>query len=104
MPTVVAWGAGDPVATKLIDSLAHPGGNITGIFRRCHHPDHQASGLVEGDVAKNFKKSRCFGTRDDLGMTLRYEASAKVAQSIGISVQALGRFASPTISTKHLRP
>jgi len=27
---------------------------------------------------------------DDLGMTLRYEASAKVAQSLGISVQALG--------------
>jgi putative tryptophan/tyrosine transport system substrate-binding protein len=29
--TVVAFGGGDPVATHLIDGLARPGGNITGI-------------------------------------------------------------------------
>ena len=28
--------------------------------------------------------------RDDLGMTLRYQASAKAAQSLGITVQAVG--------------
>ena len=28
--------------------------------------------------------------QDDLGMTLRYQASAKVAQEMGITVQALG--------------
>src|SRR5262249_48262804 len=31
LPTVVAFGAGDPVATGLVASLAHPGGNLTGI-------------------------------------------------------------------------
>ena len=31
IPTVAALGLGDPVATGLIQSLAHPGGNITGI-------------------------------------------------------------------------
>jgi ABC-type uncharacterized transport system substrate-binding protein len=31
VPTVVFLGVGDPVATRLIDSLARPGGNITGI-------------------------------------------------------------------------
>ena len=31
VPTVVFFGVGDPVATRLIDSLARPGGNITGI-------------------------------------------------------------------------
>jgi putative tryptophan/tyrosine transport system substrate-binding protein len=30
IPTVIAWGGGDPVATGLIDGLARPGGNITG--------------------------------------------------------------------------
>ena len=28
--------------------------------------------------------------KDDLGMTLRYEASAKGAQALGVTVQALG--------------
>ena len=28
--------------------------------------------------------------KDDLGMSLRYEASAKVAQTVGVTVQALG--------------
>jgi len=31
VPTVIASGAGDPVATGLVESLARPGGNITGI-------------------------------------------------------------------------
>ncbi len=31
VPTVVFAGAGDPVATGLIDSWAHPGGVVTGI-------------------------------------------------------------------------
>src|SRR5581483_3957669 len=31
VPTVVAFGCGDPVATHLIDSLARPGGAVTGI-------------------------------------------------------------------------
>lgn len=31
VPTVIATGSGDPVVTGLVESLAHPGGNVTGI-------------------------------------------------------------------------
>src|SRR3954449_1529584 len=31
VPTVLVNGIGDPVATRLVDSLARPGGNVTGI-------------------------------------------------------------------------
>jgi putative ABC transport system substrate-binding protein len=41
-------------------------------------------------MSPKLQKVAMLWNKDDLGMTLRYEASAKVAQSIGISVQALG--------------
>ena len=31
VPTVIASGSGDPVATGLVESLPRPGGNVTGI-------------------------------------------------------------------------
>src|SRR5215831_12697924 len=31
IPTVIATGSGDPVVTGLVQSFAHPGGNVTGI-------------------------------------------------------------------------
>ena len=31
LPAVMASGTGDPVATGLVQNLAHPGGNLTGI-------------------------------------------------------------------------
>jgi putative ABC transport system substrate-binding protein len=42
IPTVIAYGAGDPVATGLVQSLARPGGNITGISDDAVRADDQA--------------------------------------------------------------
>jgi putative ABC transport system substrate-binding protein len=41
-------------------------------------------------MSPKLRKVAMLWNRDDLGMSLRYEASAKVAQSIGVTVQALG--------------
>ena len=89
IPTVGANGLGDPVETKLIDSLAHPGGNITGISDVAATLTTKRLSLLK-EMSPKLQKVAMLWNKDDLGMTLRYQASAKVAQSIGVTVQALG--------------
>ena len=89
IPTVGALGLGDPVETKLIDKLAHPGGNITGISDVASTLTTKRLALLK-ELSPNLRKVAMLWNKDDLGMTLRYEASAKVALSLGISVQPVG--------------
>ncbi len=89
IPTVGANGLGDPVETRLIDSLAHPGGNITGISDVATSLTTKRLSLLK-EMSPKLQKVAMLWNKDDLGMSLRYEASAKVAQAIGITVQALG--------------
>src|SRR6185503_17122948 len=86
IPTVVAFGAGDPVATGLIDGLARPGGNITGISDLATTLSTKRLSLLQ-QLNPKLRRVAMLWNKDDLGMSLRYEASAKVAQSIGITVQ-----------------
>jgi len=89
IPTVGAVGLGDPVETRLIDSLAHPGGNITGISDVATTLTTKRMSLLK-QIAPNLRKVAMLWNKDDLGMTLRYQASATVAQSLGVSVQPVG--------------
>lgn len=89
IPTVVAWGAGDPVKTRLIESLAHPGGNVTGISDVAAELTTKRLELLK-ELTPRLSKVAMLWNKEDLGMTLRYQASAQVAQETGITVQALG--------------
>jgi putative ABC transport system substrate-binding protein len=89
IPTIGATGLGDPVETRLIDSLAHPGGNITGISDVATTLTTKRLQLLK-EMSPKLQKVAMLWNRDDLGMTLRYEASAKVAEALGITVQAVG--------------
>ena len=89
VPTVVAWGAGDPVATNLVDGLARPGGNLTGISDNSTALSTKRLALIKQAVP-NLKRVAMLWNRDDLGMSQRYEASAGAAREIGAAVQALG--------------
>ena len=89
IPTVGATGVGDPVETRLIESLAHPGGNVTGISDVATALTTKRLSLLK-EMSPKLQKVAMLWNKDDLGMSLRYEASAKVAQSIGVTVQALG--------------
>lgn len=89
VPTVVAYGGGDPVATHLIDGLARPGGNITGISDNATTLSTKRLALIKQAVPK-VQRVAMLWNKDDLGMSMRYEASAGAARSIGVTVQALG--------------
>jgi putative ABC transport system substrate-binding protein len=89
IPTIGALGLGDPVETKLINSLAHPGGNITGISDVAATLTTKRLSFLK-QLLPDLRKVAMLWNQDDLGMTLRYQASASVADSLGISVQALG--------------
>jgi putative ABC transport system substrate-binding protein len=89
VPTVVAVGAGDPVATHLIDSLAHPGGNLTGISDNASILSTKRLALIKQAVPK-LQRVAMMWNRNDLGMSQRYEASAGAAQALGVTVLPLG--------------
>lgn len=89
VPTVLAIGAGDPVATGLVASLAHPGGNVTGISDNAATLSTKRLGLLKQAVP-SARKVAMLWNREDLGMTLRYQASADAAKALNISVLPLG--------------
>jgi putative ABC transport system substrate-binding protein len=87
-PTV-ASGAGDPVSTGLVDSLARPGGNITGISDVSAELTPKRMELLK-QMAPTLKRVAMLWNATDLGMTMRYRASEIGANALGISVQPLG--------------
>jgi len=89
VPTVIATGSGDPVVTGLVQSLAHPGGSVTGIADDAAALSTKRLGLLKA-VAPQLRRVAMLWNKDDRGMTQRYDASAKAAQELGVTVQALG--------------
>jgi putative tryptophan/tyrosine transport system substrate-binding protein len=87
--TVIASGSGDPVATGLVASLARPGGNVTGISDDAAALSTKRLGLLKA-MLPQLRRVAMLWNKDDLGMSLRYDASAKAAQDIGVTVQPLG--------------
>ena len=89
IPTVIAYGSGDPVATGLVNSLAQPGGTITGISEDAALLSTKRLSLLRS-LSPNIRKVAMLWNKNDLGMSLRYEASAKAARDLDVTVQALG--------------
>ena len=89
VPTVIASGSGDPVATALVESLARPGGNVTGIADDASMLSTKRLSLLKA-LLPQMRRVAMLWNKDDRGMSLRYDASAKAAQELGVAVQALG--------------
>jgi putative tryptophan/tyrosine transport system substrate-binding protein len=89
IPTVVAFGVGDPVATGLVVNLARPENNITGISDVATTLSTKRLGLLK-ELLPKLHRVAMLWNKDDLGMSLRYTASAKAAEAMGVEVQAVG--------------
>lgn len=86
---VVAFGTGDPVGTGLVDSLARPGGNITGISDVAAELTPKRMELLK-EIAPDLRRVAMLWNAGDNGMTLRYRASEAGAKALGIGVQPHG--------------
>jgi putative ABC transport system substrate-binding protein len=89
VPTVIASGSGDPVTTGLVNSLARPGGNVTGISDDASMLSTKRLELLK-EMSPRLRRVAMLWNQDDLGMSLRYEASARAAKEIGVTVLPLG--------------
>lgn len=86
---IVMIGAGDPVATGLVEGLVKPGGNITGLSELS--TDLSAKRLeILRDAVPGLHQVAMLWNAADLGMTLRYRAAENAARVLGFKVQTLG--------------
>ena len=88
LPAVIS-GTGDPVGTGLVDSLAHPGGNLTGISDVAVQLSPKRLEFLK-EVVPGLRRVAMLWNAADLGMTLRYRAAEAAAQALGVVVQPLG--------------
>src|SRR5690242_6202810 len=86
---IVAINAGDPVDTGLVESLARPGGNLTGISDVSAEVTPKRLELLK-ELAPGLQRIAMLWNADDLGMTLRYRASEIAAKAMNVVVQPLG--------------
>lgn len=85
---VVALSAGDPVGTGLVDSLAHPGGHVTGISDVSAELTPKRMELLKA-VAPGLKRIAILWNDTDRAMQLRTKASEAGARTMDIGVKEL---------------
>ncbi len=86
---VVVVAAGDPVATGLVDSLARPGGNVTGVTEIATELSAKRLELIK-EVVPTIKNVAVLWNADDLAVTLRYQAVEATGRALGVAVRPLG--------------
>jgi putative ABC transport system substrate-binding protein len=86
---IVVTNSGDPVATGLAASLAHPGGNITGVSDVASELSAKRLALLK-EAVPDVRAVAVLWNADDLGMTLRYQAAEVEAKRLGMQIVPLG--------------
>jgi len=86
---IVVTLSGDPVATGLAASLAHPGGNITGVSEIASELSAKRLALLK-EAVPGARAVAVLWNADDFGMSLRYQAAEMEARRAGIMIMPLG--------------
>ena len=86
---VVVVSSGDPVATGLAASLAHPGGNITGVSEIAAELSAKRLAILK-EAVPSVRAVAVLWNADDFGMTLRYQAAEVEARRVGMLIVPLG--------------
>lgn len=86
---IVINAAGDPVGTGLVASLAHPGGNITGLGDWATELSAKRLQLLKETVPKLSTVAVLWNSADG-GMTLRFRRIQSAAPTLGVTVRPLG--------------
>jgi putative ABC transport system substrate-binding protein len=87
-PVVVTF-SGDPVATGLAASLAHPGGSITGVSEIAAELSAKRLAILK-EAVPSVHAVAVLWNADDFGMTLRYQAAEFEAKRVGMLIVPLG--------------
>ena len=85
----VAITGADPIATGLVDSLARPGGNVTGVGEIAAELSAKRLEVLK-DTFPSLRKIAMLWNADDLGMTGRYKNAEAAARTLGFEIQPLG--------------
>jgi putative ABC transport system substrate-binding protein len=86
---VVVFSTGDPVGTGLVDSLARPSGNLTGISDMAVELSPKRLQLLK-ELVPNLRRVAIVWNTADAGMVLRYQTSDAAAHALGIAIQPFG--------------
>jgi putative ABC transport system substrate-binding protein len=86
---IVCSGAGDPVATGLAQSLARPGGNLTGVPELATELSAKRLAILK-EAVLNLMTVAILFNEADLAMTLRSRAAEAAAKVLDVSVRAFG--------------
>jgi putative tryptophan/tyrosine transport system substrate-binding protein len=86
---IVAVGAGDPVEDGLVQSFAHPGGDVTGLSEVAAELSAKRLPFLKEAVPNGHDVAMLWNA-EDLGMSLRYKAAEAQARSLGVEVVSLG--------------
>jgi putative ABC transport system substrate-binding protein len=86
---IIALSAGDVVETGLVASLAHPGGNVTGINDPAAVLSAKRLEILK-ELVPAAKRVAVLWNAANYAMTLRYREVEKAAQLLGMRIEPLG--------------